>query len=257
MIQTQLQNRKEEKERVELEEKRKEERRAKKPKLRDIVPTPPPEEDEEELWGEDGKKIEKQPLDEFEQDHLEDEYDDVDEEEEEESVSPVRNTVSYDPETQKLIDVFEEAETLYNEAKNRHDSVKRQLEDVQKLNNIDFGPEEEFFVLKGQCFEKRDEQYKYKLCPFDRSDQDGTNIGKWDSWELGSDGVNHHNVMLYTKGNSCWQGPQRSTRVEVICGPENQILSASEPAKCEYAYVFSTPAACTKVQDETEIHDEL
>ena len=62
MIQTQLQNRKEEKERVEAEEKRKEERRAKKPKLRDIVPTPPPEEDEEELWGEDGKKIEKQPL---------------------------------------------------------------------------------------------------------------------------------------------------------------------------------------------------
>jgi len=131
------------------------------------------------------------------------------------------------------------------------------LKKLKKLSNIDFGPDEEFFVLKGQCFEKRDEQYKYKLCPFDRSDQDGTNIGKWDSWEVGTDGINKHNVMMYTKGNSCWQGPQRSTRVEVVCGPENAILAASEPAKCEYAYVFATPAACTKVQDETEIHDEL
>ena len=62
MIQTQLQNRKEEKERVEAEEKKKEEKRAKKPNLRDIRPTPPPPDDEEDLWGEDGKKIEKQPL---------------------------------------------------------------------------------------------------------------------------------------------------------------------------------------------------
>ncbi|KAL5256381.1 hypothetical protein ACHWQZ_G011566 [Mnemiopsis leidyi] len=258
MIQTQLLSRKTEKERVEAEEKKKEEKRAKKPKLRDIVPTPPApvEDDEEDLWGEDGKKIEKQPVDDFDDDFYED-MDDEEDEEEDDSVAPVRNTVSYDPETQKLIDVFEEAETLYNEAKNRHDGVKRQLDDVKKLNNIDFGAEEEFFVLKGQCFEKRDEQYTYKLCPFDRSDQDGTNIGRWDSWELGADGVNHYNVMMYNKGNSCWQGPQRSTRVEVICGQENQIISASEPAKCEYAYVFATPAACTKVQDETEIHDEL
>lgn len=64
MIQTQLLSRKTEKERVEAEEKKKEEKRAKKPKLRDIVPTPPApvEDDEEDLWGEDGKKIERQPV---------------------------------------------------------------------------------------------------------------------------------------------------------------------------------------------------
>jgi len=140
MIQTQIQIRKEEKERVEAEEKKKAEKRAKKPNLRDIVATPAPVEDsEEELWGEDGKKIEKEPLDEFgedlepdEYDEMEDEYREEEEEDEDESVSPVRNTVSYDPVTQKLIDVYEEAETLFNEAKNRHDGVKRQLEEVKK-----------------------------------------------------------------------------------------------------------------------------
>ncbi|XP_063674106.1 glucosidase 2 subunit beta-like isoform X1 [Bolinopsis microptera] len=265
MIQTQIQNKREEQERFDAEEKKKEEKRAKKPRLRDIVPTPAPDENsDEELWGEDGKIIEKAPLDEFDVDlddlgDSEDDYEEMEDEEEDESQdpAPIRNTVEYDPETQKLIEVFNEAESLYNEAKSRHDGAKRQLEDVQKLSNLDFGSDEEFFVLKGQCFELRDDQYKYKLCPFDRSDQDGTNIGKWDSWEKGADGVNKYNVMMYTKGNSCWQGPQRSTRVDVVCGPENQIMSASEPAKCEYAYVFATPAACTKVQDEDEIHDEL
>ena len=155
--------------------------------------------------------------DEFEDDdyeEMEEEEDDEDDEEEE-SVSPVRNTLSYDPETQKLVDVFEEAEKLYNEAKNRHDGVKRQLEDLEKLNKMDFGKDEEFYVLKGQCFERQDEQYKYKLCPFDRSDQDGTNIGKWDKWEVNPGKENEYKVMLYNRGNSCWQGPQRSTIVEV------------------------------------------
>ena len=172
------------------------------------------------------------------QDEFDDDYEDMEneedeEEEEDESVAPVRNTVSFDPETQKLIDVFEEAETLYNEAKNRHDGVKRQLEDVRKLNNIDFGAEEEFFALKGQCFEKRDEQYTYKLCPFDRSDQDGTNIGRWDSWEVGADGVNRYNVMVYNKGNSCWQGPQRSTRVEVSNFSFSCVLGVKCFLKCK------------------------
>ena len=63
MIQTQLQNKREEQERFDAEEKKKEEKRAKKPRLRDIVPTPAPDENsDEELWGEDGKKIEKVPL---------------------------------------------------------------------------------------------------------------------------------------------------------------------------------------------------
>jgi hypothetical protein len=32
--------------------------------------------------------------------------------------------------------------------------------------------------------------------------------------------------------------------VKIVCGQETRLLSAEEPAKCEYAMVLATPAAC-------------
>ena len=139
--------------------------------------------------------------------------DDGDDNEDEETVADKKTPV-FDSATQKLIDVFEEAEALYKESKSRHDNVKRQLEDLQKLNEIDFGADEEFYALKGQCFTVHD-KYTYKLCPFDKCDQGGTLIGRWGKWEVGSDGINDYSQMKYTNGNSCWQGPARSTTVQV------------------------------------------
>ena len=80
-------------------------------------------------------------------------------------------------------------------------------------SGLDFGDDEEFYALHGQCYHYTDDKYKYKLCPFDRSDQDGTNLGKWEGW--GGEGDDKHSVMKYTKGASCWQGPARSTVVTV------------------------------------------
>ena len=45
-------------------------------------------------------------------------------------------------------------------------------------------------------------------------------------------------------GTQCWNGPVRSVVVSVSCGSENQLLRASEPNRCEYAFDFNTPAAC-------------
>ena len=41
----------------------------------------------------------------------------------------------------------------------------------------DYGSEGEFMILKGQCFELRQQQYTYKLCPFDSFKQDHTKLG--------------------------------------------------------------------------------
>lgn len=267
----------EDKEREEAAEKRREGKRAKKPALRD--PPPPPimdeveQEDGEELWGEDGKKIQKQKdladdssegdfsEDHYDEDHYDDysdpEEDEEQEEDEEEAVSPVRNTLVYDPETQQLVDVYEDAKNLYEESKSRYENVKRQLDELVTLDTTDFGEGEEFFKLKGECFDTKMDGYTYKLCPFEKSEQDRTNIGKWDRWEADEDGVNRYKTMIYDKGNSCWQGPNRSTKVNLVCGSENKFLKAFEPAKCEYEYVFATPALCDKIQQEEVIHEEL
>lgn len=35
-------------------------------------------------------------------------------------------------------------------------------------------------------------------------------------------------------------------QVHLECGIENQLQAASEPNRCEYAFIFATPARCSK-----------
>ncbi|KAA0146712.1 hypothetical protein FNF27_06829 [Cafeteria roenbergensis] len=104
----------------------------------------------------------------------------------------------------------------------------------------DYGPDSAFYPLKGKCFEISITQYTYKICPFVDAKQDFTSLGKFSGWQEGSD----HSVMLFTDGQSCWNGPARSMTVSFECGSEDKVLAVDEPSKCAYSSRMSTPAAC-------------
>ena len=53
--------------------------------------------------------------------------------------------------------------------------------------------------------------------------------------------------MNFKSGTRCWNGPERSLSVSLLCGREEKILAVSEPEMCTYTMDFATPAAC----DET------
>ena len=95
------------------------------------------------------------------------------------------------------------------------------------------------------------------MCPFDKSTQKPkhgggeTNLGKWENWNLG------HREMKFGGGQGCWNGPQRSMTVTVICGLETKMLSVSEPSKCVYNAAMETPAACASPSATEHPHDEL
>ena len=63
-------------------------------------------------------------------------------------------------------------------------------------------------------------------------------------------------LIFYFLGVQCWNGPQRSTKVNLRCGAENKLVSAAEPNRCEYEFMFETPAACQPLPPATH-HDEL
>tara|TARA_B100000795_G_C22384037_1_gene280826 strand:- start:203 stop:478 length:276 start_codon:yes stop_codon:yes gene_type:complete len=70
-----------------------------------------------------------------------------------------------------------------------------------------------------------------------------THLGGWEGW-----GVTHspsivaptaslrapRALWLFDGGEPCWEGPPRSTRVELRCGAEDALLAADEDGKCAH-----------------------
>ncbi|XP_055332007.1 glucosidase 2 subunit beta-like [Paramacrobiotus metropolitanus] len=204
-------------------------------------------------------------------DHLMDPYDEEEREAEDDhayhpedsaALSPDEDKMpDYSPETRQLIDTAEKARKDFTEFDLRVFKLNEEKTAIKKWLDNDYGPDFVFAALEDTCHEYTDREYTYKLCPFDRVTQkskDGgseTGLGKWGNWENG------YKEMKYTDGARCWNGPARSTKVILECGGENQLISASEPNRCEYQMTFRTPAVCTEpTQNGTEhlgLHDEL
>lgn len=67
--------------------------------------------------------------------------------------------------------------------------------------------------------------------------------------------------MVYENGASCWNGPQRSTKVHLICKAHASILKVEEPNKCEYKMLIGAPVFCKVLPGDRlslgAINDEL
>uniref|UniRef100_A0A6M2CRA8 Glucosidase 2 subunit beta n=1 Tax=Rhipicephalus microplus TaxID=6941 RepID=A0A6M2CRA8_RHIMP len=226
--------------------------------------TPMPSSKEEDEEGED--------LSEEHMDEGEEEEDDVEppkfppkEEEDSSTDTASTDTTQYDEETKQLIEAAKKARDEYTEADSNVRKLESEIKTLEQSLDTDYGPDDEFAALRDQCFEYTDREYTYKLCPFDKTSQEPkaggseTSLGRWGSWH-GPDN-NKYSVMKYEGGATCWNGPARSVVVDLHCGLENQLTSASEPNRCEYHFDFSTPAACSQqaadTPTESHVHEEL
>ena len=229
--------------------------------------------DAPKAWNEAGQEVDEDgvPIEAEDDDDDLDEYDDYDDEEGEatdgaETVPPPPpvEEKKYDEATQALIDIADKARKSYDDANNGLRDLEREIKDMKDLTEGDYGEQNEFLTLKGQCFEFRDREYVYKMCPFDSCTQRGlsggseTRLGNWERW----DGPAHDTLsrMKFSSGQHCWNGPARSTVVKLICGVENVVESVTEPNRCEYQMVFATPAICKPpehYQQQESVHDEL
>lgn len=126
---------------------------------------------------------------------------------------------------------------------------------IEEEMNSDFGPSSVFLPLKGRCFTFKDREYTYSYCPFERTTQESigglqTELGRWSSWSGPAD--NLYSRQKYDGGVQCWNGPARSSVVNIACGVEDVVTSVTEPSKCEYVFEFLTPAACPDTDPPAE-----
>lgn len=167
----------------------------------------------------------------------------------------------YDEETQALVDEATGARERFYEAERGSRDLLAEITRLEEQAGRDYGPDHEFAILDGQCFEFDDLEYVYSLCPFGRATQrsksGGTdvNLGQWNDW-IGQ--PDRYSQAKFDRGLTCWNGPARSSLVSLSCGLENKVLSVSEPNRCEYAMELATPALCNpEGAGVADVHDEL
>ncbi|XP_076814197.1 glucosidase 2 subunit beta-like isoform X2 [Clavelina lepadiformis] len=167
-----------------------------------------------------------------------------------ETSADVKESFFYDDATRELIEEAEEARKRYQANQDSKKNIEREIESLQKGLDMDFGPDEAFQALQFKCFDFETLEYRYKLCPYDKTSQtpnkggSETNLGRWGSWS-GPENF-RYSKMKYENGLGCWNGPARSTEVRIRCGLEHKILSVDEPSRCAYVFEFATPCACTQ-----------
>ncbi len=118
-------------------------------------------------------------------------------------------------------------------------ALEARIEALRKQLDADLGADSAYWPLWEKCFSLTTDQYRYELCLFKDITQHGTSLGKFERWADAA-----RTRQTYGGGQSCWQGPQRSTQLELVCGDAERLLDVHEPAKCEYHARFQTPAAC-------------
>ncbi|XP_022753501.1 glucosidase 2 subunit beta-like [Durio zibethinus] len=130
----------------------------------------------------------------------------------------------------------------YDESSAKLSKIQSRISSLTQKLKHDFGPEKEFYAFYDHCFESKQNKYVYKVCPYKQATQEEghstTRLGRWDKFE------DLYRMMVFSNGDRCWNGPDRSMKVKLRCGLKNEITDVDEPSRCEYVALLSTPALC-------------
>ncbi|EOY31649.1 Calmodulin-binding protein isoform 1 [Theobroma cacao] len=157
---------------------------------------------------------------------------------------------------QKPVNISEAAHVRkeYDESSAKLSKIQSRISSLTQKLKHDFGPEKEFYSFYDRCFESKQNKYVYKVCPYKQASQEEghatTRLGRWDKFE------DLYRMMVFSNGDKCWNGPDRSMKVKLRCGLKNEITDVDEPSRCEYVALLSTPALCVE-DKQRELQQKL
>ncbi|BCR87650.1 putative protein kinase C substrate [Aspergillus chevalieri] len=182
-----------------------------------------------------------------------------------------KKTEESGPESQAVKDA---REALKAEEKNLGE-IRKQLRNRREDLEINYGPTSIFRALKGVCISRDAGEYTYEQCFLDQTKQNskkgGGSMRMGNFQRIGSTTIEEVNeageivtvermTLEYARGQTCWNGPARSTKVVLECGENNEILKVSEDERCVYSMIITTPAVCAGGEEEggaPRVKDEL
>ncbi|VVC40513.1 Mannose-6-phosphate receptor binding domain,Low-density lipoprotein (LDL) receptor class A repeat,EF-Hand [Cinara cedri] len=160
------------------------------------------------------------------------------------------NDLLYTEKTKILINESKRCREQFEEVDRKYKDILKTITALHISSSKDFGPENEFAVLDGQCYELTDREYIFKICLFEKVTQrplnggPEVNLGVWNNWTNSVNDEPKYHTMLYDKGQYCLNRFQRFTYVLLTCGLEPKLISVKEPNICEYLMEFELPSVC-------------
>lgn len=160
-------------------------------------------------------------------------------------------------ESRKVTDARNALKAEQDSVENSQNQIRTHQEDLKK----DYGPDDIFRALQGQCISKDSGEYTYEFCWLDRTKQKSrkggseTGMGTFNridsvtvDEEVGPDGKGVGSgvrvALRYENGQHCWNGPNRSTLVVLACAEKDELWTITEEEKCVYRMDVGTPAVC-------------
>ncbi|KAH9978251.1 glucosidase II beta subunit-like-domain-containing protein [Lactifluus volemus] len=145
-----------------------------------------------------------------------------------------------------------DAERTLNAAEEQLEKSRKELADL--FDPAGYGPEGEWKKLQNTCLTKDSGEYVYEVCLFEEAIQRPSyggstfSLGRFTSWNTSPDvktgSAEYYSRQVYSHGTRCWNGPERSVKLDLTCGTENALLTVAELEKCEYLFTGTTPALC-------------
>lgn len=139
--------------------------------------------------------------------------------------------------------------------KEKLDQDKQTLKVSAERLSRDYGPYCEFYPLDQACFSITHDGYEYEICMYGEAHQkslDGGSsvlLGKWS-------GFANRTMARFTDGLRCYSGETRHLDVSFVCGENNRLVQISEPSRCSYNAVFSTPAVCQERPEDLQFYQQ-
>lgn len=126
-------------------------------------------------------------------------------------------------------------------------SIQKEIEGKEKeLNSEKYGSLGELYAFKDEeCFEKQANQYVYEICmlsnAYQKEGSSKTSLGKFQSFTKKNTMSVH-----FDKGQRCWQGQNRKSKVDIMCGATlGELISTEEPEVCSYEFILKSFVGCT------------
>ena len=121
-------------------------------------------------------------------------------------------------------------------------AIKQDISIYEEQLNRNYGPDDILRAIEGTWVSESLNGYTYKVGLLASIYQEDIHIGSYKAAE--------GTKLIYKDGSKCWNGPRRSAIVELVCGPQNRLLSVAEPEKCAYTFEVMTPVVCDSLTHE-------